>query len=96
MVNSGGRRGGSGQKKATRSVGHTIRSGASRGALPRVIFNLLIALEEGLPDTPDQRRIVLRNMRSQLTSAYPALRLTESDVAQCNAEEDEYEIPPEI
>lgn len=88
MAESGGRRGGSGQE-TRRARGPTVNSsGTSLGALPRVVFDLLVQLEEGLPSDPDERRVMLRDMRATLIRAYPHLRLTDVDVAWMQHEED--------
>lgn len=69
--------------------GRIIRSGTSRGAHIRALFEALLCIEEGLPDCPSHRRVALRVHRAALVRAYPQiLRVNESDLAQHLAEED--------
>jgi len=66
-------------------------SRTSRGAhaQPRALHACISALLEALPDLPDFRRVQLRDALASLERQHPGLRLTESDVAQLLAEEDD-------
>jgi len=65
-----------------------IRGSTSRGAHIRALWEALTCLIEQLPSTPVEQRVRLRNARAALERAYPAELVTETDIAQAVAEDD--------
>lgn len=69
-------------------VRRVIRTSTSRGAHIRALHAALSALAD-VYDGPSHKRVAIRDHLAALERAYPFLRLTESDVAQAVAEEDD-------
>lgn len=71
-----------------RSAGRVFRSGTSRASHIRALHAALLELIELVPLEPNVKRVKLRDHVRALERAYPHLRLTDVDVAQMVAEED--------
>lgn len=71
-----------GGQKFSAPKARIFRSGASRGAHIRALFELLLECEERLPPEPHPRRARIRTVRAMLVKAYPEfLAVSEVDLA---------------